>query len=298
MRKVTDMRFYNSNAGRNQMAGAATDRHGNAQGSQYDLATDGAFRGQSIVVLQLYNFEFGPVGHALREKGFSLLHWRHPPSPGDMRAALSKACQFWLISNSTPLLAAAHLDVIAAFYEAGNGLYLWGDNDPYHADTNRLSQRLFGTTMAGDTPGCQTVGLRKGGKGPGLLGGHLLTTGLQHLYEGASVASIDRPKALTPLLYGSAGNLISAFRDSGGKRAILDGGFTRLYVAWDESGTARYVKNAAAWLANVERRPQEPPPVRQPEAIPALVATISAQSADVPSGAENLDTFQGMKGLG
>ena len=29
--------------------------------------------------------------------------------------------------------------------------------------------------------------------------------------------------------------------------------FTRLYVKWDTAGTGRYVKNAAAWLVNVER---------------------------------------------
>ena len=38
-----------------------------------------------------------------------------------------------------------------------------------------------------------------------------------------------------------------------GKRAIFDGGFTRLYNGWETAGTPRYVKNAAAWLANYER---------------------------------------------
>ena len=31
-----------------------SDRHGNAQGNQYDLAVDGAFQGETIVVLHLY----------------------------------------------------------------------------------------------------------------------------------------------------------------------------------------------------------------------------------------------------
>ena len=38
-----------------------------------------------------------------------------------------------------------------------------------------------------------------------------------------------------------------------GKRAILDGGFTRLYYKWDTAGTGRYVKNAASWLVNAEK---------------------------------------------
>ena len=62
-----------------------------------------------------------------------------------------------------------------------------------------------------------------------------------------------RPKISQPLIYGSADNLVAAFYDHGGKRAILDGGFTRLYLKWDTAGTARYVKNSAAWLANSER---------------------------------------------
>ena len=58
---------------------------------------------------------------------------------------------------------------------------------------------------------------------------------------------------LEPLIYGHEGNLVAAYYDANGKRAILDGGFTRLYVKWDTAGTARYVKNSAAWLQNVER---------------------------------------------
>ena len=34
---------------------------------------------------------------------------------------------------------------------------------------------------------------------------------------------------------------------------VIDGGFTRLAVNWDDAGTARFVKNAAAWLVNAER---------------------------------------------
>jgi hypothetical protein len=82
---------------------------------------------------------------------------------------------------------------------------------------------------------------------------HLLSTGLEVLYEGITIATVQPNDALQPLLYGSAGNLVSGFYDREGKRAIFDGGFTRLYIKWDTAGTARYVKNSAAWLANAER---------------------------------------------
>ena len=42
----------------------ARDEYGNAKGSQYDLAPDGAFDGQTIAVIQLYNesrFDFRVV---------------------------------------------------------------------------------------------------------------------------------------------------------------------------------------------------------------------------------------------
>ena len=50
----------------------------------------------------------------------------------------------------------------------------------------------------------------------------------------------------------SSNNLVVASYNKDGKRAIIDGGFTRLYIDWKSAGTGRYVKNAAAWLANIE----------------------------------------------
>ena len=47
--------------------------------------------------------------------------------------------------------------------------------------------------------------------------------------------------------------MVAAYYDRDGHRAILDGGFTRLYLKWDTAGTGRYVKNAASWLVNAER---------------------------------------------
>jgi hypothetical protein len=55
------------------------------------------------------------------------------------------------------------------------------------------------------------------------------------------------------VIYGSAGNLVTAAFEAHGKRLIVDGGFTRLSNKWDSAGTGRYVMNAAAWLANYEK---------------------------------------------
>jgi hypothetical protein len=233
------------------------DGYGNANGNQYDLAVDGAFDGQTIAVLQLYTgegFDFSLPKAALKEKGFSIYRWLNQPPPAkELEASLKKACQLWIISDTTQKLNAEHLAVIKRFYDAGHGVYIWGDNEPYYADANAVGQALLGVKMLGNLPGDKTVGLQKEPGKAGVLRRHLLTTGLEYIYEGITIATVQKNDVLQPLIYGSADNLVAGFSDAGGKRVIFDGGFTRLYYKWDTAGTARYVKNAAAWLVNVER---------------------------------------------
>ena len=236
---------------------APADRFGNAAGNQNDLAVDGAFEGQTVAVLQFYTmegFDFSLPKAALKQKGFSVYRWLNaPPSPEELEKKLKNASQLWIISGDRQLLNEKHLAVIKKFFDSGKGVYIWGDNEPYYADANFVAEGLLGTKMLGNVIGDQTVGLQKTPGHVGVLKKHLLTTGLEYLYEGITIATIQPNQTLTPLIYGSADNLVAAFYDHDGKRAILDGGFTRLYVKWDTAGTARYVKNAAAWLQNVER---------------------------------------------
>ena len=235
-----------------------SDVHGNANGNQYDLAVDGAFQGETIAVLHLYtgeNFDFSLPKVALQEKGFSVYRWiNNPPTPKKLEEALNKSCQLWIISSSIQKLNKEHLKVIKKFFDSGKGVYIWGDNDPFYADANYVSDYLIGVKMFGNLPGNKVVGLNNKKKDIGLTTGHLITTGLEHIYEGVTIATIkDRQQVLTPLIYGHEKNLVTAVYEKDGKRLILDGGFTRLYISWDSAGTGRYVKNAAAWLVNYER---------------------------------------------
>jgi len=234
------------------------DDYGNAAGNQHDLAVDGAFDGQTVAVIQLYTepaFDFAKPRAALHDKGFSVYRWvNQPPAPKELASKLEKANQLWVISDCFGThLTPEHVAVIKQFFDAGHGVYIWGDNLPCYGDANILGEALLGVKMHGDVPGGHPVGVQKDGKGPGVVKNHMLSTGVETVYEGITVATIDENAKLTPILYGSAGNLITAAYDKDGKRAILDGGFTRLYYAWETAGTARYVKNAAAWLANYER---------------------------------------------
>ena len=236
---------------------AAKDRHGNAQGNQFDLAVDNAFEGKTVAVIQLYDFPFDLARAALKEKGFSVYRWTSAPPVAELEAGLEKSTQLWIIADSTRHLSDKHVAVIKKFFEAGHGVYLWGDNQPYYADANAVGEALVGVTMSGDLRGDQTVGLQQEPGKAGVLRRHLLTTGLEYIYEGITIATIQPNQKLTPLIYGSANNLVAAFYDREGKRLIFDGGFTRLYNKWDTAGTGRYVKNAAAWLANIERFPTQ-----------------------------------------
>jgi len=238
---------------------APRDSYGNAQGARYDLAVDGAFDGQTILIVDFYSDAYGQdfsgPKHAVREKGFSMVRYNAAPAPAELRKLLARSNQFWLISScdNTAHLTAAHRQAIKEFFDAGHGVYLWGDNDPCNADADRLATMLIDARVQGDLPGDQTVGLSDRPGAPGVVKDHLLSTGVELVYEGVTVATVKPAGAMTPVIYGSAGNLVTAAFEKDGKRLIVDGGFTRLSYKWNTAGTGRYIKNAAAWLANHER---------------------------------------------
>ena len=237
----------------------ARDSFGNAQGSQYDLAVDGAFDGQTILIVDFYSNQngqdFSGPKNAVREKGFSMVRYSEAPTPDELSKLLAKANQFWLIAScdNKVHLNANHHAAIKKFFDAGHGVYLWGDNDPCNADADKLAQILVGARVRGNLPGDQTVTISDGAGKPGVVRDHLLSTGVENVYEGITVATVEPTSQMTPVIYGSAGNLVAAAYESKDKRLLVDGGFTRLSYKWNTAGTGRYIKNAAAWLANYER---------------------------------------------
>lgn len=174
-----------------------------------------------------------------------------PPTPADLATVLAASCQLWIVSDGSQKLRPDHLSLIRAFFDDGRGLYIWGDNEPYYADANYVAGALFGGRLAGNTPGDHVVTRNSSGRS-GMVPNHIICTGLEMLYEGITVATVQDNRCLQPLVYGSARNVVVATYERDGKRAILDGGFTRLFYKWDTAGTGRYIKNAAAWLVNYE----------------------------------------------
>jgi len=245
-------RHFNVVAGQCRVAGDR-DRFGNVKGNHNDLGRDGAFEGSVIGVIQLYSsakFDFSLPRTALEEKGFRIKLERSVPR--DMKAFLADCTQLWVISTSVVQFNAEQLAGVKAFWDSGKGVAIWGDNEPYYADANAIMQAMLPgtfTVMHGNVRGGKQVQPNSTGSGPGFPQ-HLVTTGIENLYEGNTIATITHNghKSLTPLIYGSAGNLVATVFDDGKRRAIFDGAFTRLYHSWDAAGSARYVKNLAAWL--------------------------------------------------
>jgi len=230
------------------------DDFGNVVGNQYDLAVDGAFNGQTILVLQLHPFNFDDARNALAEKGFAVHHFNGVPAPEALKEALTKANQLWIISTNNNMFTEEHASMIKEFYETGKGVYLWGDNDPYNEGTNYIANYLIGAHLTGTYAGDKVIALKSDSIPSGIRRDHLISTGIENFYEGGTISHVVDPNQLTtPLMWSSDGEIVAAIVDDQQHRLIIDGGFTRLYYKWNSAGTDRYVKNAAAWLANFER---------------------------------------------
>src|SRR4051812_16046174 len=65
------------------------DTHGNARGNQYDLAIDGAFEGQTVLILDQVGNTLANTRAALKEKGLASVVYRQAPTPKELAAGLS-----------------------------------------------------------------------------------------------------------------------------------------------------------------------------------------------------------------
>lgn len=250
---------YSQYAGQSIIPGAKTDRFGNPQGSQYDLAKDGAFIGYKIVVV---NFGMSPPFKnqnnpimALNKKGFSVTTFEGSFPNEEIKKALDEKTQLWIIAGSTRIMNQENYSLVYDHFNKGRGVYIWSDNNPLFADSNVILENLFGSQMSGNYMADRVLGVQTGAGKPGIIKDHSITTGLQNFYEGVTVSNVKLTQELKPLVYSSDGLVVTAYYDKAGKRALIDGGFTRLYdFLWEKAaGTERFVVNCAAWLTNIER---------------------------------------------
>jgi hypothetical protein len=200
----------------------------------------------------------------LQKKGFEIEVWsggklpddkKFPPTPESLRSTLEKASQVWVISSSTSKLSAELCTIIKDFHQKGHGVFVWGDNDPMNVDCNRALQDLLpGVTLSGNHCGSGQVLKQAAGSGAVGFVPHLITTGVESLFEGHTIAEIKGPtETHFALGLSSAKTIFSLVCEQEGKRMLIDCGWTKLFYNWDSAGTDRYVVNCAAWLCNVER---------------------------------------------
>ena len=246
---------YTKWAGTSNIPDAIKDRYGNPQGSQYDLVEDDSFEGYKIVLLNLYPMcNFDQPAEALRKKGFVVEEYKTLPALSLLEKATSgDRTQLWIISDRTSYLNNRYIKFIRNYFESGHGVYIWGDNDPFYVDANLILKDLFGTSMSGDYIGDRVLGIQRNTGDCGITPNHPITTGIVNFYEGITIANVNIVGGLEPLIYSSDHEVVTAFYDRNERRALVDGGFTRLYYKWDSAGTDRYIVNAAAWLANIEK---------------------------------------------
>jgi len=175
-----------------------------------------------------------------------------------------------IIDTSDPKIEEKFVETVKEFHEGGGGLFIWAENDPFYYHANLILAKLFGVKLTGSTPGTKNLTLGDS-KTNGHFGAHLITTGLQHLYEGDSISYIadsksipDKIEILATSSDGEASLFASnpALFEKNAGRIALDTGFTKLFMHWDSAGTARYVKNACVWLLGLDHRIASDAPLR------------------------------------
>ena len=256
---------YSKWVGVSNIPAAAFDKHGNPQGDEFDLAKDGSMNGFDVIIINSDTREHTEcpfVMNTLKKKGFRA-YWYNcfeysntlPDINTFINMINSNKAQVWIISYTSVYIPEPYINAIIDAYKKGHGLYLWGDNDPFHAEVNCFLNKIYGqgNLMAGNYYGDKVISIRKNNYGPGIILGHPIATGIQNFYEGITIASIRLIQNLKPLVYDSNNGIVTVYDDSNGRRLLVDGGFTRMFVATDKAGTDRFLDNCAVWLANVEK---------------------------------------------
>jgi hypothetical protein len=144
------------------------------------------------------------------------------------------------------------------FHELGGGLFIFADNDPFFDHANVILKLLADMELEGNTPANQILTLgsfeRQRQFGP-----HLITAGLENLYEGDTVpfAKNNHLGKLQVLATSSDNNPVIFYGDNedsknlgncpgklarGVGRIVVDTGFSKLWKKWDTAGKTRNQK--------------------------------------------------------
>ena len=250
------------------------DQFGNPVDQNTGLGQQDEFKGQRLLFWcgykgggpEIPTTIFGPdnpLWKALGDKGFKVRREFGAFDPD----WLKDADQCWLVAGSdSGTLNADAVAAITKFVDAGKGLCLLADNDPFVVEADQLARHLFGARVRGDYEATKIayVGQRAlkreeivKYKGDYEVADHPLLAGVNFVYEGITISHIAESDALEVALKASNGKPVVALSKSPKRRVVIDCGFTRYYYHTlpelnfieKTAGTTRLAQNMAAYLA-------------------------------------------------
>lgn len=261
------------------------DKFGNPEGEDLGLVKKKEFEGANIlvwsvdpeVIANIFTAD-NPIWEALRDKGFKIRL-----EAGRFQADwLDDADQFWMITGKDSGMNAAAETAIVDYVHSGKGLYLVSDNEPYLVDADRLTQRLYKTTVTGNFEGGNLIAIRGRGvtaadyyaaqrgkntklsvngervevikKATHYADDHPLLTDVNFIFEGVTVSHLHPCPGLQTVLKAGDGQILAAVATDPLQRVVVDCGWTRYYYSVEAryvvetAGTIRYAENIAAYL--------------------------------------------------
>eukprot|EP00658_Telonema_sp_P-2_P013661 TRINITY_DN15176_c0_g1_i6.p1 TRINITY_DN15176_c0_g1~~TRINITY_DN15176_c0_g1_i6.p1 ORF type:complete len:389 (+),score=88.41 TRINITY_DN15176_c0_g1_i6:239-1405(+) len=273
------LKFYNVYSGTDgtDAPDAQLDHHKNPQGTQFDLGRDGCFKGMTLLVGLFTSTEDTDVPATAIEKSIPILEQKGfevivVPNEEQFIQQLGAASACWIVSSyifrsrfgsklKTEALERRFVDACEKFHKTGRGIMLWADNGPFVYHANLVLKRLMKTELGGSTPGQKDLAAGVGTDKQCFDRNHLVASGITRLYEGTTISyPLVGLGDLQVLATSSDGHPVICFADNEphGKlqtsrgRVMVDCGFTRLWVEFNEAGTSRYIANSTIWLLGID----------------------------------------------
>jgi uncharacterized protein YegL len=237
------------------------DQFGNPEGRAFDLGggDEDRIRGERILLYICIDtswFAQQELRALMAGRGLQL-DIRQAPSPSECSLdarLLADYSQLWFVSGATPTLSEQQVQMIVNYVRNGNGLAIWADNEPLFADANLLARALTGSSFSGNRM-ADKVMVPGSPETAGRFVEHQLTQGVNNLYEGVTICTIDPVPGVTILGVSHDGQRCIGCFERDGQRVVLDTGFTKLQTTYYQrsAGLGRYLSNIAFWLARGSR---------------------------------------------
>eukprot|EP00656_Telonema_subtile_P055937 TRINITY_DN8825_c0_g1_i1.p1 TRINITY_DN8825_c0_g1~~TRINITY_DN8825_c0_g1_i1.p1 ORF type:complete len:1950 (-),score=403.34 TRINITY_DN8825_c0_g1_i1:127-5976(-) len=316
LRRVTPntdiLNYYNVYSGTDgtDAPDAELDHHKNPAGTQFDLGRDGAFKGMTLLVGLFTSTEDTDVPSNAVEKSIPILEQKGfevivVSNEEQFIQSLGAASACWIISSyifrsrfgsklKTEALERRFVDACEKFHKTGRGIMLWADNGPFVYHANLVLKRLMKTEIGGSTPGQKALSSGSGSEKQTFDKNHLVTSGITRLYEGTTISyPLVGLGDLQVMATSSDGHPVICYADNQprGKlantrgRVMVDCGFTRLWVEFNEAGTSRYIANSTIWLLGIDNLLQ-PSVGRDPTEITSAVLKLN-NTINVPTEIAN-----------